>query len=123
MKWAKNSNDKEWHQRDQDLDKMLEATLTGTAEQKANTLTAITYHLARECFGTEDKKVNIKPAQQPSRRQREIHCLSQEITMLTKQFKRALADEREGTMDLTGQFWEHLCRTLKSRKHSEQEEG
>ncbi|KAL7827271.1 hypothetical protein SRHO_G00329890 [Serrasalmus rhombeus] len=54
------SNNKEWYQLDQDLDKMLEATLVGTAEQKVNTLTTITYNLAREHFGVEVKKVNIK---------------------------------------------------------------
>lgn len=104
------SDNKEWYQLDQDLDKVLEATLAGTAEQKVNTLTTITYNLAREHFGTQEKKVNIKSAHQPSRREREIHRLRGEIKTLTKQFKRTLADEREGIKDLTSQLREHLCR-------------
>lgn len=110
IKWPKMGNNKEWHQLDQDLDNMLEATLAGTAEQKVNTLTTITYNLARERFGIKDKKVNIKSAHQPSRRERQIYCLSEVIKMLTKQFKRAPADEREGIKDLTSQLREHLCR-------------
>ncbi|KAL7889466.1 hypothetical protein AOLI_G00017240 [Acnodon oligacanthus] len=35
IKWPKMSNNKQWYQLDHDLDKMLEATLAGTAEQKA----------------------------------------------------------------------------------------
>ncbi|RXN28473.1 hypothetical protein ROHU_019074 [Labeo rohita] len=50
IKWPKMGDTKEWDQLDQDLDKVLEATLAGTAEQKVNTLTTITYNLARERF-------------------------------------------------------------------------
>lgn len=46
IKWPKMSDTKEWNQLDQDLEKLLEATLAGTAEQKVNTLTTITYNLA-----------------------------------------------------------------------------
>lgn len=89
IKWPKMGDTKEWYQLDQDLDKVLEATLAGTAEQKVNTLTTITYNLARERFGLEDKKVNIKKAHQQSRREREIHRLREEIKTLNKRFKRA----------------------------------
>ncbi|KAL7889493.1 hypothetical protein AOLI_G00017510 [Acnodon oligacanthus] len=75
---------------------MLEATLAGTAARKVNTFTTIPYNLARESFGVEEKKVNIKSAHQPSRREREIHRLRGEIKTPTKQFKRAPAVEKEG---------------------------
>ena len=68
IKWPKMSNNKEWYQLDQDLDKTLEVILAGTAEQKVKTLTTITFNLARERFGVEEKKTNIKSAHQPSRR-------------------------------------------------------
>ncbi|RXN07781.1 hypothetical protein ROHU_027499 [Labeo rohita] len=115
---------KEWDQLDQDLDKVLEATLAGTAEQKVNTLTT-TYNLAREWFGLEDKKVNIRAVHQPSRREREIHHLREEIKTLNKQFKRSTVYEREGIKDLTSQLRERLCRlrraesTRKRRKDRE----
>ncbi|XP_059378226.1 uncharacterized protein LOC132114105 [Carassius carassius] len=114
INWPKMSDNKEWYQLDQDLDKVLEATLAGTAEQKVNTLTTITYNLARERFGIQEKKINIKSAHQPNRREREIHRLRGEIKTLTKQFKRALADEREGIKDLTSQLRERLCRLRKA---------
>lgn len=62
------SDNKEWYQLDQDHDKVLGATLAGKVEQKVNTLTIITYNLARVRFGIEEKKVNIKTAHQPRRR-------------------------------------------------------
>ena len=114
------SENKVWYQLDQDLDKVLEATLAGTAEQKVNTLTTITYNLAREHFGIEEKKVNIKSAYQPSRRERETHRLREEIKTLTKLFKRAPVDERKGIKDLTPGV---PLYSPKSRKHSEEEEG
>lgn len=72
---AKMGGNKEWKQLDQDLDKLLEATLAGAAEQKVNALTTVMYNLGKEWFVLEDLKVNKKAAHQPSRREREIHCL------------------------------------------------
>ncbi|KAG7511119.1 hypothetical protein JOB18_040732 [Solea senegalensis] len=118
------SDNKEWYQLDQDLNKVREATLAGTAEQKVNNLTTITYNLARESFGIEEKKVNIKSAYQPSRREREINHLREKIKNLHKLFKGALADEREGIKNLS-QLRERLCRlrttasALKKRKDRE----
>ncbi|RXN24418.1 reverse transcriptase [Labeo rohita] len=81
--------------------------------------------MARERFGLEDKKVNISAVHQPSRREREIHRLREEITTLNKQFKRSTVYEREGIKDLTSQLRERLCRlrraesTRKRRKDRE----
>ncbi|KAL0148227.1 hypothetical protein M9458_056459 [Cirrhinus mrigala] len=125
IKWPKMGDTKEWDQLDQDLDKVLGATLAGTAEQKVNTLTTITYNLPRERFGLEDKKVNIRAVHQPSRREREIHRLREEIKTLNKQFKRSTVYEREGIKDLTSQLRGRLCRlrraesTRKRRKDRE----
>lgn len=77
---------------------MLEATLAGTAEQKVNTLTTITYNLTRERFwnrGEESQHQICTPA---------------------KRFKRGPVDEREGIKDLTSQLRECLCRLQKAEK-------
>lgn len=108
IEWPKMGNIKEWYQLDRDFDKMLEATLAGTAEQKV-ILTTI-YNLARERFGMEEKKVNIKTVHQPSRREREIHRLREEIKTVKKRFNRASVKESEGIKDLSSQLREHLCR-------------
>lgn len=110
IKWPKMSDNKEWYQQDQDLHKVLEATLAETAKQKVNTLTTITYNLAREHFGSEEKKVNIKLAHQPSRREREIYWLRGKIKTFNKQFKSGPAEKREGIKEPTSQLWECLCR-------------
>lgn len=110
IRWPKMSDNKEWNQLDQDLDKMLEATLAGTAEQKVSTLTTITYNLARERFGAEEKKVERNCAYEPSRRERQIKRIRGEIKSLSKQFKKAPADEREGIKDLTSQLRDRLHR-------------
>lgn len=85
------------------LDKVLEATLAGTAEQKVSSLTIIIYNLAKERFGSEEKKGNIKKAHQPSRGEREIHRLREEIKALKSSVSASARSE--------------------GRKRSEKEEG
>lgn len=56
IKWPKMSDTKAWATLDQDLNQILEVTTTGTVERKINTLTEITYNLAKERFGTVERK-------------------------------------------------------------------
>ncbi len=73
IRWPKMSVIKEWASLDEDLNRILEVTSAGTAERKVNTLTEITYNLAKERFGTIERKINIKAGKQPNRREREIY--------------------------------------------------
>ena len=58
LKWPKKCDTKVWSMFDEDLDKVLEAAQAGSAERKVDSLTAITYSLAKERFGTVPRKEN-----------------------------------------------------------------
>lgn len=126
IKWPKMSDMKEWNSLDNDLDIVLEATLAGTAEQKVTTLTEITYNLAKERFGATERKCITKTGKQPSRRERKIHSLREEIKSLNRRYKTSSTDEREGIKKLTSSLQEsfsRLRRTERTRKLSKEKEN
>ncbi|XP_019641511.1 PREDICTED: uncharacterized protein LOC109482994 [Branchiostoma belcheri] len=105
------SDTKAWEHLDADLNQVLEASLAGAVERKVESLTAITYNLARERFGVEEKKKKSQQTtKQPNRREREIRQLRREIKALNKKYKRGPASEKEGIKQLTCQLRERLCR-------------
>ncbi|KAI8501656.1 hypothetical protein Bbelb_209270 [Branchiostoma belcheri] len=111
IKWPKMSDTKAWEHLDADLNQVLEASLAGAVERKVESLTAITYNLARERFGVEEKKKKSQQTtKQPNRREREIRQLRREIKALNKKYKRGPASEKEGIKQLTCQLRERLCR-------------
>lgn len=66
----------------------MEATRTGTAEKKIDSMTTVIFTMAKERFGTEERKGSCGgQGKQPSRRAREILELRREIKILNKQFK------------------------------------
>lgn len=64
-----NSN-MEWQQLDEDLNMILEAALAGTVEQKIETMTAVTYNMARKWFGTKERNT-IAEGRQLNQRERD----------------------------------------------------
>ncbi|KAI8485155.1 hypothetical protein Bbelb_370800 [Branchiostoma belcheri] len=111
IKWPKMSDTKAREHLDADLNQVLEASLAGAVERKVESLTAITYNLARERFGVEEKKKKSQQTtKQPNRREREIRQLRREIKALNKKYKRGPASEKEGIKQLTCQLRERLCR-------------
>lgn len=56
VKWPRINSNKEWQQLDEDLDMILEVPLAGATERKIETVTTITYNVARDRFGTEERK-------------------------------------------------------------------
>lgn len=71
IKWPKMSDTMEWASFDEGLDRIPKATLA--VEWKAKTLTMVTYNLAKERFGTTERKTNTKAEKKTNRREREIH--------------------------------------------------
>lgn len=67
--------------------------------RKIESLTAITYNLAKERFGLIEQRSQPQPPRQPNRREREICRLRSEIKILNKQFKIGPPAEREGIKD------------------------
>ncbi|KAL7373341.1 hypothetical protein ABVT39_004281 [Epinephelus coioides] len=73
IKWPKMSDGKERSMLDEDLDKVIGAVQAGSAERKVDSLTAITFNVAKERFGTVPRKENkARPEKQDNRRERKI---------------------------------------------------
>ena len=116
IKWPRMGNDKEWLQLDEDLDKILEVTLGGSVEKKINTLSTIAYNLAKERFGVEERAATRPREKQANRREKKIQSLRREIKILSKQFKKSTADEREGIKTLTSGLRDQLRRLRKAEQ-------
>ena len=117
VKWPPANNNIAWYQLDQDLDRVLEAALAGAAERKLDSMTAIVYTMAKERFGTEEKKGSSKaPGKRTNRRAREITQLRREIKTLNKQYKQASSKEKEGIKDLTTELRGQLCRLRRAER-------
>ena len=115
LKWPKMCDTKEWSMLDEDLDKVLEAAQAGSAERKEDSLTAITYSLAKERFGTVPRRENKgRRENQENRRERKIKQLRKEIKTLKKQFKLASTEEKEGIKELTASLREQLIRARRA---------
>lgn len=117
IKWPKTSEAKEWSMLDEDLDKVLGAVQAGSVESNVDSLTALTYNMAKERFGTVPKRENkTRPEKQNNRRERKIRQLRKEIKTLRKQFKLASTGEKEGIKELTATFHEQVIRTRRAEK-------
>ncbi len=115
IKWPKMSETKEWSMLDEDLEKVLEAVQAGSAEEKVDSLTAITYNLAKVRFGTVPRRENkARPEKRDNRRERKIKQLRKEIKTLRKQFKLASMEEKEGRKELTASLREQLIRARRA---------
>ena len=71
---------KEWEKFDEDMEKILEMTLTGPAE-KLEVMTRMIYTIAEDKFGVEEKQQKRK-VHHASRREREIASIRRELRTL-----------------------------------------
>ena len=69
----------------EELDKVLEMALVGSAEKKAEVLPTLVYSLCAEWFGTEEKRQREAP--RPSRRQQKVEKIRRELKSLSKRWK------------------------------------
>ena len=107
---------------DEDLDKVLGAVQAGSAERKVDSLTAITYNVAKERFGTVPRRENkVRPEKQNNRRERKIKQLRREIKTLRKQFKLASTDEKEGIKELIASLRAQLIRTRRAERFKQRQ--
>lgn len=106
IKWPKISDTKEWTSLDEELNKVLKVVQVGTAERKVESMTAVVYNSAKECFGMVPREeTKDKPEKQPSRKETMIEKLSAEIKILNKQYKK-------------GQQWGKKKESNKLQEHS-----
>lgn len=127
IKWPKMSETKEWSTLDEDLDIVLEAVQAGSVERKVDSLTAITYNLPKERFGTVPRRESKdRPEKKDNRRERKIKQLRKEIKTLRKQFKLAATEEKEGIKELTASLRKQLIRARRAeglRKRCKRQEA
>eukprot|EP00064_Thunnus_orientalis_P001631 superscaffoldBa00000112_g1634 len=81
-----------WMQFDEDVNQILEATVTGEDDEKLQAMTTIIVSIAAEWFGEEEKKGSRTPYLKNQRAVR-IHNIGQEMKVLKSQFKQAGEEE------------------------------
>ena len=109
---------------DEDITSILENNLKGTSERKLEVMGDMIYNLGESRFGVIEmkKKQEVK---EPSRRQREIKRLRQELRSLRKRWRMAAADEKDGLSELRDQTRQKLSSLRRAeyqrRKRKERE--
>ena len=109
------ANSKEWKELDEDIDKVLQATLRGPASRKVEKMSTIVYEMSRERFGVEEKHKSAPKPSGPNRRQRKIAELRVRLRELTRQYKIANEFEKTGLSLLR----DGLRKELKSIRRAE----
>jgi hypothetical protein len=99
IKWPTANKREDWKNLDDDVDKILEATLSGPVDKKIQGLTAITYTVAMDRFGVQERRHEVN-AHKENRRQREITELRQQLRDLTKRYRQSSPTEQQALADL-----------------------
>ena len=107
IKWPAMAEEKEWCEFDEDITSILENNLKGTSKRKLEVMGDMIYNLGESRFGILEKKKK-QALKEPSRRQREIKRLRQELRSLRKRWKKADVDEKEGLAELRDQVRQKL---------------
>jgi hypothetical protein len=115
VKWPTSASRKEWQAFDEEVDKVLEATVAGSVDKKMKAMTTIIFSMGQERFGLEEKKHQKKISEPNNRRAKEIHQIRIELRQLTKTFKKALEEEKKALEELR----QHLRERLKSLRRAE----
>ncbi len=89
-----------WLQFDEDVDRILEITSKGNADQKLQTMCTLIMSIGSERFGTFEERGASNPVR-PNRRELKISQLRQELKSLKRQYKLAEEDEKTALSELT----------------------
>lgn len=86
---------KEWEKFYDDMERILEMTLTGPEEKKLEIMTRMIFTIVEDRFGVE-KKQPKRTVYQPSRREREITNIRRELRTLANIYRRSGEEEKKG---------------------------
>ena len=111
--WPKASEMMKWEMLDEDLNKILDITLTGAVDKKLKTMATIVISVAKERFGVEKTKEK-KPASE-KRRACQVGKIRRELRALAKQYKSSTEGERKALAEAR----ESLRHKLKSLRNTE----
>ena len=120
VKWPTSREKKKWSAFEEDMEKILENTLNGSAEGKIRVMTTLVYNMGAERFGLEEKKADTVTAKGgPSRRQKQISKLRKHLKSLKKRWLQAEEDDdkekKQGLADLR----KDVRKQLKSLRRAE----
>ena len=107
IQWPAMAEEREWCEFDEDITSILENNLKGTSKRKLEVMGDMIYNLGESRCGILEKKKK-QALKEPSRRQREIKRLRQELRSLRKRWKKADVDEKEGLAELRDQVRKKL---------------
>ena len=116
VKWPKSCSKNEWATIDTDLTARLEC-LKGPAVRKLDRIGDIIYEYGEEMFGVVESGPKVTNERGLSRRQCEIKRLVKEKRQLSKQWKVASEEEREGIDVLQAEIKERLASLRRAESH------
>ena len=116
IKWPSASANakKEWVSLDDDIDSILESSLSGDVEKKISALTTITYTVAKERFGLMDQRIKKAATPSPNRRERQIKAIRNNLRSLKKQYRSATEFQRLGLQQVRDMERERLMNLRKA---------
>lgn len=97
------ANDLRWAQLDKDLDVILDNTLKGDAAKKISAMVEVVYQVCYDTFGVKEGK-NLRPPAGPSRRQRQIKALRDELKTLKKRWQEASEAEKTALNEISSEL-------------------
>lgn len=84
MKGQHQQNGKKFYN---DMERILDMTLTGPTEKKLEIMTRIIYTMAEDIFGVEPPPQKKRTVYRPSRRKREIKNIRKELRTLANKYR------------------------------------
>ncbi len=96
-----------WAQLDNDLNTILENTLKGDAAKKIKIMVEVVYQACHDAFGAKEGKTPRPPAG-PSRRQRQIKELREELKTLKRRWREASDEERAALDEISTETQKRL---------------
>lgn len=101
------ATDRRWAQLDRDLDITLDNTLKGDVTKKIKTMVKTVFQACLDTFGVKECNV-IRPPAGPSRRQRHIKELREQLRTLRKRWQKANDEEKPAL----NQIWVEVRKNL-----------
>ncbi|XP_077372334.1 uncharacterized protein LOC144033646 [Festucalex cinctus] len=114
--WPAANKGREWHQFDEDLDQILDATARGGADQKLLSMSAMIISIGAERFGVKEQRATRLQGE-PNRREVKISQLRQELRLLGRQFKVAREEDKAGLAELRSMVRKRLTTLRRAEWH------
>ena len=100
IKWPSTADRVEWSKFDEDLDRVLESTIAGNVDRRLTAMSTIICTMGKDRFGSLEKRTKTQVTSKLNRRELEIANLRKEIRCLSRQFREATEEEKEGLKEL-----------------------